>query len=469
MIKTMNDSKLQQETKFEGYGKRQKWSFGMASFAEFFINSAFNTWVFSFYFTAVGLEALTIAFAFVLWTIWNAFNDPMIGFLSDRTKTRWGRRRPYIMIGLIPVLIIEIILWIPPAGSEVTGFIYLLIMLICYDTFYTMLALPTDSLFPELYTSVEERAEVNTIRQILSTIGLIMAFLVPGIFIGELTEKSGYLTNGIVTSIIVGITMLIFIKWGAKERPEFKMDYSHEFGFLKGLKYTVKNKGFVLYSAMFFLYEYTLLVLATTVPLFAKEVLGVDNTFLMALLLGAMFIIGIITVIIWSKLDLILGSMKAYSISIIAYIITSIPLLFVTNFITCLLTVILMGFGFGGMLYFVYLIIADVIDEDELKTGVRREGTFFGITNFFMRLSMILSILTVGLVFTGTDWSDFTPKPGVNTIIGLKMLVFLFPTIALLITLICLLYYPFPKSKVEEIKKKLLQLHNEKREKVRSI
>ncbi|MFW9941753.1 MAG: MFS transporter [Candidatus Thorarchaeota archaeon] len=465
----MNDSKLQQETKFEGYGKRQKWSFGMASFAEFFINSAFNTWVFSFYFTAVGLEALTIAFAFVLWTIWNAFNDPMIGFLSDRTKTRWGRRRPYIMIGLIPVLIIEIILWIPPAGSEVTGFIYLLIMLICYDTFYTMLALPTDSLFPELYTSVEERAEVNTIRQILSTIGLIMAFLVPGIFIGELTEKSGYLTNGIVTSIIVGITMLIFIKWGAKERPEFKMDYSHEFGFLKGLKYTVKNKGFVLYSAMFFLYEYTLLVLATTVPLFAKEVLGVDNTFLMALLLGAMFIIGIITVIIWSKLDLILGSMKAYSISIIAYIITSIPLLFVTNFITCLLTVILMGFGFGGMLYFVYLIIADVIDEDELKTGVRREGTFFGITNFFMRLSMILSILTVGLVFTGTDWSDFTPKPGVNTIIGLKMLVFLFPTIALLITLICLLYYPFPKSKVEEIKKKLLQLHNEKREKVRSI
>jgi len=468
-MKVMSDSKLQQETKFEGYDKRQKWSFGLSSFALFFINSAFNTWVFSFYFTAVGLEALTITFAFILWTIWNAFNDPMIGFLSDHTKTRWGRRRPYLMIGLIPVLIIEIILWIPPAGSETTGFIYLLIMLICYDTFYTMLALPTDSLFPELYTSIEERAEVNTIRQILSTIGLIMAFLVPGIFIGELTEKSGYLINGIVTSIIVGITMFIFIKWGAKERPEFKMDYSHEFNFFKGLKYTFKNKGFILYSAMFFLYEYTLLVLATTVPLFSKEVLGVDDTFLMALLLGTMFIIGIVTVIIWRKLDLILGSMKAYGISIIAYIITSIPLLFVTNFITCLITVILMGFGFGGMLYFIYLIIADVIDEDELKTGVRREGTFFGITNFFMRLSMIISILTVGLVFTGADWSDYTPKPGINTILGLKMLVFLFPTIALLATLICLLYYPFPKAKVQEIKKKLIELHNEKREKVRSI
>lgn len=464
----MSDSKLQSELKFEDYGRKQKWSFGMSSFALFFINSAFNTWVFSFYFTAVGLEALTITTAFVLWTIWNAFNDPMVGFLSDRTKTRWGRRRPYLFIGLIPVLIIEVILWLPPTGSEILGFIYLLIMLISYDTFYTMLALPTDSLFPELYTSVEERAEVNTIRQILSTIGLIMAFLVPGIFIGDLSEKSGYLINGIVTSVIVSVTMFIYLLWGAKERPEFKMDHRHEFGFFRGLRYTFKNKGFILYSMMFFLYEYTLLVLATTVPLYAQEVLGVTDTFLTALLLGVMFIIGILTVIIWGKLDIKLGSLKAYAISIVAYIIASIPLLIVSNFFTCLITVIFMGFGFGGMLYFVYLIIADVIDEDELKTGVRREGTFFGITNFFMRLSMILSIVTVGLVFTGADWSDYTPKPGVNTIIGLKLLVFLFPAVALIATLICLLYYPYTKSKVEEIKNQLTKLHTEKRNRLKS-
>jgi GPH family glycoside/pentoside/hexuronide:cation symporter len=462
----MSDSKLQPELKF---GKKQKWSFGMASFAQFFINSAFNTWVFSFYFTAVGLEALTITLAFVLWTIWNAFNDPLIGFLSDRTRTRWGRRRPYLVIGLIPVLIIEIVLWLPPAGNEILGFLYLLLMLICYDTFYTMLALPTDSLFPELYTTVEERAEVNMIRQILSTIGLILAFLVPGIFIGELTDKSGYLKNGIVTSAIVGATMLIFIIWGAKERPEFQMDYKPGFGFFKGLKYTFKNKGFMLYTAMFFLYEYTLLVLATTVPLYAQEVLGVTDTFLTALLLGVMFIVGILTVVVWRILDVKLGSLKAYAISIVVYIIASIPLLIVSNFITCLITVTFMGFGFGGMLYFVYLIIADVIDEDELKTGVRREGTFFGITNFFMRLSMIVSILTVGLVFTGADWSDYTPVPGVNTIIGLKLLVFLFPAIALIATLICLLYYPFTKSRVEEIKKQLTELHKEKKDKLKSI
>ncbi len=467
----MNESKIQQETKHEGYGRRQKWSFGMGSFAQFFINSAFNTWVFTFYFAAVGLQPLTITLAFSFWTIWNAFNDPLIGFLSDRTKTRWGRRKPYLMGGIIPVLIIEIILWLPPIGNEVLGFIYLLIMLICYDTFYTMLALPTDSLFPELYTSEEERAEVNTIRQILSTIGLILAFLVPGLFIGNLTEPSGYLINGIVTSVIVGITMFVFIKWGAKERSEFQMDHHHEFRFFQGLKYTFKNKGFLLYTAMFFLYEYTLLVLATTVPLFAVKVLGVaeEDTLLTALLLGVMFIIAIIAVFIWKKLDLLFGSKKAYAISIIAYLLASIPLIFVSNFLSGLITVIFMGFGFGGMLYFVYLIIADIIDEDEIKTGVRREGTFFGITNFFMRLSMILSIITVGLVFTGAGWEEYTAIAGeAETIIGLKLLVFLFPAIALSLSLVCLYFYPFSKSRVKEIKVKLNELHKEKKERAKT-
>ena len=199
------------------YSKGTKWSFGMGSFAQWFINSAFNVWVFAFYFTAVGLPVAWIMLAYISWTIWNALNDPLLGYISDRTRTRWGRRKPFIILGTIPVLIIEIILWIPPTDSYFITFIYLLIMLMCYDTFYTMVTF-FDALFPEMFVSVEQRAEVNTIKQILATIGLLMAFLVPGIFIGDLTRKEGYLINGIVTSIIIGGSLLIAIKWGIKER-----------------------------------------------------------------------------------------------------------------------------------------------------------------------------------------------------------------------------------------------------------
>jgi len=361
-----------------------------------------------------------------------------------------------------------VIIWLPPLGNDVLLFIYLLIMLMCYDTFYSMVALPFDALFPELYNSEEERAQVNTIKQILATIGLILAFLVPGIFIGELTDMQGYLINGIVTSILVGLALLVAIKWGVIERKEFKLDHKHEFSFIQGLKYTLKNKGFILYTIMFFLYEYILLVLSTTVPLYAKHVLSVNDTFLTSIMLGGMFLVGIFTVLIWQRLDIKLGSRKAYAISMIAFFIASLPLLIVNSFELALVVVIFMGFGFGGMLYFVYLIIADVIDEDELKTGVRREGTFFGITNFFMRLAMVLSILTVGIVFTSTGWEEYTPTPGVDEILGLKILVTLFPGLALGVTLICLYFYPYPKERVKEIKEQMAELHEKKLKKVQS-
>jgi len=126
-----------------------------------------------------------------------------------------------------------------------------------------------------------------------------------------------------------------------------------------------------------------------------------------------------------------------------------------------------MGLGFGGMLYYIYLIIADVVDEDELKTGVRREGTFFGITNFFMRLSMILSILSITMVFTGSGWGEWTTEIGKTTEFGIRFLVVGFPAIALILVLVCLRYFPFSKQRVEEIKIELDKMHQKKKEKVK--
>ena len=112
--------------------------------------------------------------------------------------------------------------------------------------------------------------------------------------------------------------------------------------------------------------------------------------------------------------------------------------------------------------------IADVIDEDELKTGVRREGTFFGITDFFMRLSMVATIVTVSLVFTSTGWEEYAPNPGADVILGIRLLMVVFPAIALGVSLICLYFYPYPKERVQEIKKQLAQLHEKKMERVKT-
>jgi GPH family glycoside/pentoside/hexuronide:cation symporter len=449
------------------FDNTQKWAFGMGSFAQWFINSAFNIWIFTFYFTAIGLSTYYIMLAYVIWSLWNGINDPLIGYLSDRTNTKYGRRKPFIMIGVIPMLILEIVVWLPNPGNNWLNFLYLLIMLFCYDTFYTMIALPYDSLFPELYTSVEERSQVNTIKQILSVVGLIFAALIPALFIdmfGGSSETFGYLINKIVTSTIVGISLLVSLKWGVTEREEFKLDHRQEFKFFENIKYTLKNRAFQLYSVMFFLYEYVLLLLGLIMPLFGKYVWQVGE-FDTMIILGIMYIIGAVSVVIWRRLDLAIGSRKGYALSIIIYFISTLPIMLFQQYELAIVFSLFVGVGFGGMLYFIYLIIADIIDEDELKTGKRREGAYFGVTNFFMRLSMILSILTVGFVFNMTQWEVYDPT--IDPRLGLLILFILFPGIALSITLICLYYYPLTKEKVNEIKEELEELHKQKLEKVR--
>lgn len=456
-------SELTNERYYSSKGQQIAFNFG--NLALWAVNAAFSTWVFSYYFSALNLSARYIGLAFVIWSLWNAINDPLIGYISDRTKTKIGRRKPYIIIGLIGVVIVEIVLWIPPVSSDIGLFWYLLIMLIAWDIFYTCLALPYDTLFPEMYISEKQRASSNTFKQLASIIGLLAAYLLSGYIIVDIETVEGYLLNGIVTSSIVTVTVIISLIWGVKERKEFSQDYKHEFSFWQGMKYAFKNKGFVIYTIIYFFYEFFILTIGTVIPLFGKHILGVE-AFDASILSALLFVVGLLTVPLWWFIHRQIGSKIGFILSIILYVSSSLPLFYVADYTRAAIAAGSMGVGFGGMLYYIYLIISDVIDEDELKTGVRREGTFFGITNFFMRLSMILSIVAITMVFEGTGWGEWTPAPGKTTIFGIRFLVVGFPAIALMIVLIFLIAFPYSQKRVQEIKVQLDEMHQKKKENV---
>ncbi|MFW9937972.1 MAG: MFS transporter [Candidatus Thorarchaeota archaeon] len=431
----------------------------MSFLALMLISGIFHIWVFSFYFSAVGLSVQYIMTAFIIWSLWNAVNDPLIGLLSDKTKSRWGRRKPYIMIGTVPTIITAIIVFIPPLNNQLLSFIYLILILFLFDTFYTMLEVPLGCLFPELYFSIEERAQVNSYSQTFSIIGLIGAFLIPGLFIDDITVIDGYLLSGIIIAIIMVFTLLIAIKWGVVERPELRDNKRKSLSFLKSLQYTLKNRGFILYTIMFLNYEYITVLQGTVVPLYSKYVLKIPGSLEASILLAILFVVAIFSMIFWKKMDIKSGSRSSFFIAIFLYFISSIPLIFIESYEIALIVFAFMGFGFGGLIYFIYLIIVDVIDEDEINTGQRREGSFYGITAFFLRFANILSIISVSLIFTTTGWEEFKPNPGVNEINGLKILIFFFPALSLGIISLCLYMYPYTKSYVQEIKAKIKELH----------
>ena len=128
------------------------------SFGQISVIAAFNTFnflVFTFYFTIVKINVILISIGFIIWSIWNSINDPLMGYLSDRTHTRWGRRMPYILLSLIPLGLAMFLLFTPPISiginDEYTNFIYFLIIIMVFELLYTIFSLNVYSLFPEIF------------------------------------------------------------------------------------------------------------------------------------------------------------------------------------------------------------------------------------------------------------------------------------------------------------------------------
>ncbi|MHA1269911.1 MAG: MFS transporter [Candidatus Helarchaeota archaeon] len=453
----------------------EKMSYSIGQFADTVAYQAFTYLIFTFYFSVVKLNVNWISWGFIVWSIWNALNDPLLGLLSDRTKSKWGRRKPWIVAATVPLSLVMFFLFTPLGYTELAKFIYFIIIIVIFDGVYTMMSLNHTSLFPEMYIDEKARASVSSLRRYLTVIGLIVAFIIPTLFIEDLTNKfnlpytlTQYQINGAVLGVIVLIGLVVLIKWGIKEKEEFREDAVKSPNILKAFKYTLKNKAFLTYVVAGLMNWYVFGMLPTIIPFYGTYVLGIEKeSILLSVLLLVGFLMSIPGIYIWKLVGFKIGTRRGLMVSMTCWAISLAPFYFISDFISGLITMLFMGLGLAGSLYYIDLIISDIIDEDELKTGVRREGGYYGINALIIRLSTILTFVTIGTVLSTTGWYIYDPGVYDITIeIGLRSLMFIFPAIALGIGVISLIFYPLHGKRLEEIRKKREELHKEKRSKI---
>jgi len=467
----MNNESIREYSTKDAIG----YSFGQISLITAY--QSFSFLIFTFYFAVVQIEITLITIGYIVWTIWNAFNDPFMGYVSDRTHTRWGRRRPYIMIFLGPLAVVMFFLFFPPLSWGITdmiaNFIYFLIIIIVFEFIYTTYDINLTSMLPEVFITDESRIKANNIRQIFAIVGLIFAFILPSFFITDYSDPASlgqYSIFGIVLTIIIAVVGLLFLRFTPRERKEFQQDYSEIPGFFSSFKICLKSKSFRWVIPVFVCSFFVETLLTTLVPFYGKYVLGIGagETLFLSLLLGMTFISAAIFItVLWKRIASKMGVRKMWIISSAIWIATLIPLGFISDRWIGMVFFFLVGIGLGGSLYAKDLIVSDIIDEDEVKTGTRRDASYFGIYIFFLRIGIIFVFLSINLVFNTVGWKIFEPATITpEQIIGLRILVTIFPTIALVIVILAMYKYPLHGQYLASIREKLGLLHQEKKMKV---
>ncbi|MGB9730264.1 MAG: MFS transporter [Thermoprotei archaeon] len=420
---------------------------------------AFSTYFYFFYVDVMKLSVALASIGMMVYGVWNAINDPLAGYLSDRTRTRWGRRKPYILFGFIPMALSFIIIWTPPVNRDmVLFFMYYTFVINLFDTVYTFVILNWTSLFPEMFSELGERAEVSAYRQLFGVVGLIFGIAAPPLIYSTL----GWLWMGVFIAVITAITMYISL-FGVREKEEFRLD--KPLNVKDALTATLHNKSFMTYISGNVGIELTYLLLTASAPFYTKYVLKVGD-FETSLFFLAAFLSAIPMLYVWRKITVKYGVKRAYMLSIGSFALLLLPALFAFDFVSGIVVAMLISVGLSGSLLLPDVVISDVIDEDEVRTGVRREGMYFGINAFFIRISIVLQAMIIGSVLSVTGYvPDVIPQSGIVEF-GIRSLMSIIPLIILFLSLFFVKEYPLDGQYLQQIKLKLEEMHKMKRAKL---
>ncbi len=418
----------------------------------------FSTYVQFFYIDVLKLAASWVGVAMVVYGIWNAFNDPLAGQISDHTRTRWGRRIPYIAFGTVPLVVCFIFVWIPPfqlgQGQALWLFVYFFLVILIFDTLWTFVALNWTALFPEMFPDLHKRAKVSGWRQFFAIPSLILEIALAPMIYGSL----GWHWMGIIFGLITGI-FLYTSMWGSWERPEFRQD--KPLTLWNALRITFSNRAFRLFLVVNFCIQFAFVMLTATIPFYSKYVLGLGDI-QTSTMLGATFVTVVPCLYLWTKTTQRFGIRRTLLAALVIFSLVLFPLLATNSFLEAIIVFIFIGVGLAALLMLPDLLVADVVDEDELQTGVRREGMYYGLNGFVIRFAVSIQslLLTQTLNLTGYT-PDFPVQPD-SVLLGLRLLMSAVPFIALLIAFLATRAYPLDGSRLANIKTQVALLHQEK-------
>ena len=384
---------------------------------------------------SLGLSAFWLGAILIVPRLWDSFSDPIIGHWSDNTRSRWGRRRPFLLIGGILSALFFVVIWLIPKGETVqqwfptdSGYqafqlVYILVTLLLFFTAVNLFEIPHGALGMEMTTDYHERTRLFSAK---SFVGNLFAMSTPWLFwlanqkifkgVGG-TEMDGM---RYVSLMIAAVLIPLSFWWFLKLRePKFKYiaKKQEKTNFWKDMKMVITNKNFVILTISVFTlamgFNFVSL-LGSYIPIF--YVFGgdkVQGAYILGLNGTLWAIVGVLAVFPLNLISTRFGKRKTLMLAMIMMILAQLSKIVCYNPYHPYLVFIPTALLSAGMLFFFTLgssMVGDICDEEELKTGKRTEGSYYAIFWWFIKLGTALASFVAGalIVFTMFDQAQVT-------------------------------------------------------------
>ncbi len=446
-------------------------SYGFNSFSRELLRIAFTSFGFFFYETELGLNVWLIGLAFILFAIYNMFNDPFIGYITNRpfkfTK-KWGRRFPWILVGGLPWGFTYMLIFMPPTYNVETGawvlFFWLLFTTCLFDTFHSILFVNFQSLFPDKYRSIQERRTASGIYIMIGVVGVAIGAILPPL-IFTYGDLPSFALQGFIVAIITFVGFAIAIPGSREDQVTIDLYLSSQESkreqstFFKSLRIALKQTPFIIFMVIYTLYQSLVETMQASVHYTVRYSLGMQET--ASTLIFAAFLIGVlVSTPFWTRYSRkVQNNKKVMIASALVLAAFTLPITFLRNYWLIVGDMFLWGLGMGGYWLMIFPVSSDVIDNAVAQTKRREEGVYTGFQQFFGRIGIIVQALTFAIVHELTGFVEEAATQTELAIWGIHFHQSLIPFILLVIGIIVFwLKYDLTPEKVRENSKKIKEL-----------
>ncbi len=436
-----------------------------------------------FFFTNVaGLEPALAGLVLLIGKIWDAINDPMVGVLSDRTKSKMGRRLPWMIYAAIPFGLSFLAQWLVPSTDKMVLFWYYVIVGIVFNTFFTAVNLPYTALTPEITQDYNERTSLNSFRFTFSIGGSILSLFLAQLifaFFKDPARQNGtcdtggtqYLVLGAVCAIISSVS-IYWCVFGIKTRAiasdrqrlhNESLDVHEELSFIEQLKIVFSNRPFLYVIGIYFCSWLSLQITASIIPYFVVNWMKMQESDFILVTIAVQGT-ALVMLSVWSTVSKRFGKKAAYFMGSGIWIIAQAGLFFLQEGQVGLLytLAIMAGCGISTAYLIPWSMIPDVTDLDELETGQRREGIFYAFMVLLQKFGLAAGLFLLGL---GLSWAKFqekipcqpSPVQPDSALFAIRLAIGPLPTIALTIGLVLAYFYPITREVHAEILMRLAE------------